>query len=76
MTRSNHHPGDPHRSNDPDATAELEREPQHATDKLRANESAPESRTVVLSDPVPDRPGDPKPAQIAGSRADSPESLP
>lgn len=76
MTHSNHHPDVPHRPNDPDAMGEREQEEQDATDKVRANESAPEPRTVVPSDPVPARPGDPKPAEIAGSRAGSPELLP
>jgi len=76
MTHSNHHPDAPHRANDPNAAAEVEREELDATDNLRANESAPEPRTLVPSDPVPDRPVDPKPAEVGGSRADSLELLP
>jgi hypothetical protein len=41
-------------------------EEQGATDKFKKDESGTKPTTVVPSDPVPDRPGDPKPAEIAG----------
>jgi hypothetical protein len=57
----------PQRSTKSDSLAERPQEEQDVTDKFNRDEAGSRPSTIVPSDPVPDRPGDPKPAEIAGT---------
>jgi len=56
MTRDNPYPNARHRTEDWDPAGTSEEE----------KKDGPETEPSETSDPVPDRPGDPKPAEIAG----------
>ena len=71
MTDSNPYPSAPHRSNDWDPAGKSEQEEQDATEKFKKkDDSGTGPDRVEPSDPVPDRPGDPKPSEIMGSGKD------
>ena len=60
----------PQRSTESGSLGEHGQEEQDVTDTFKKDESGSKPNTIVPSDPVPDRPGDPKPAEIAGTGKD------